>query len=582
MSAQTNIETGTRRKASDKVVKKWFTIIFLSCSVWLTGPTQAGAVTILSEDFTDTTKVNLTQTSAAVITSDGGYVRLKSYPRPNAIALNQFGDYVAPTQDGLKFFTYDEATGTVTEDASFSVPTVTDAQLVAMPPDASMIWALRPDGMHCYTYDEAIGGMSEDLNLTILGLADVLSVTVLDNNSLAVLRKSGTNGVIDIYQMADGVITQAMQLDTAITNPASIACVPGTGAMPEIVYSTDSSMYFYSYDESTDLYSADLSRTITGFTGLISTSANAEGVAALVPLAPGTEAQIYNFTEGAPAKVDAFSAGALPQNALAISMNPESYSYGVVTENGDIQYWQYDEATDSMLRDSSMELTGLRLSGSKYMHPGNYQSISIDTGVIDYEDVRLTPTEDKPVGTSIDYYVSSDGGGTFYDVQPNIWTSLPAGHSYVVKATMDTTNDSITPKILSISLEVSTLLVRDLTVTAVARSEAWQIFPTTVLPVEVKAGADVIFEVTTEGYAESVAATMSTGANIVMNNRQPTSDNQNTWWGSFLVPVDAVDPSSLAVTIVAQKGLKQKTLTVNPFISVRGKVSEVIDLSIIQ
>ncbi|RYD01479.1 hypothetical protein N752_29700 [Desulforamulus aquiferis] len=213
------------------------------------------------------------------------------------------------------------------------------------------------------------------------------------------------------------------------------------------------------------------------------------------------------------------------------------------------------------------------------MAPKEYWSKIFSTAV-EYEEVKLTVMEDIPANTSITYWLSSNGGLNFTAINPGSWVTITPGKNFVVKAILDTTDNEVTPRILYVKLEASTLMIRDLIVTAIAKNKIGQILPTSNFPVEVKAGADVIFEVTTEGFAESVVAEFTTGANVTLTPRNPITDNINTWWGSYIVPIDAVEPSSIGITLTAHKGVKQKHLNVNPFIYVRGSVYEVLDLRI--
>lgn len=540
----------------------------------------ACAVVILDDDFTNTTYVDINQTTAYVNTSNGGYVRLKKQPKPNAVAINRFGEYAVPTTDGgIKFFTYDESTGTSRQDASMSIPGVTDAEEVAMPSEGAVLWAYRSgSGIYRYEYNDSAGSMSEIHK--VLGITGVLSVTAFPaaNDGAGALRTSGTGtGIIDIYQVtAENNLVVAMSFDTGITNPKSISFVPGTGEYPDVLYATPNTLYFFVNDESIGSYREDTSRrTNLVNAGAVSTSSSRHGAAVLTPIL----ADHYAYTEGAPQQVSVLSAGSL-NGAIAISLNPDGYDQAIITEGGDVQYWRYDEETGAMRRDASMEQTGLNLSGG-YHHPEEYLSTVIDGGS-SYDEIRITAQTNLPAGTSVTYYISSDSGGSFTAVSSGVWTPVTAGRYFVVRAVLDTTDISVTPQILRVTLEVSALSINNLRVLAIADNVSGQVLPTSTFPVLAKIGAEMLFEATTTGSAEQVWADFSNGVQVALIPLSPTTNENNAWRGTFTVPLDSVDGSMIGVTLTAQKGTNQKHLVQSPFILINGQVLYDVDLKLTQ
>lgn len=542
-------------------------IVFL-----LTLPGPVWAVTVFEDDFIDTLNVDMTKTTAVVDTADSS-VRLPSMNTPNAVAMNKYGDgYAVVTKTGIQMYEYDDSTGSVKLNNAFSVPFITDAIGVAIRQDNVNIWAIRQDGVQYVKFNGS--SMADDPALKITGIGQVLSVDAWENNDKAVvLLKNGNNAQLKVYNAQSGSLVNELTQNTVIQDPVAVSIVKGTA---DLRVATKDSIYYLMYDDATGQYVEDISKKITGLSGIVSLSSD-DSTHAIIS---NTNAQfILDDDTGGGAPVGAYSIGSV-SGAFAISLKPGSYDQAIVTASGEVQYWRYDDATGKMVRDSSMEKTGLQLMGG-YIAPKEYWSKVFSTAE-DYEEVRLTVNQDIPANTSITYWVSTNGGINFTQVLPDTWTSVPIGHDFVVKAILDTTNKDITPRILYVKLEASTLQVKDLIVTAIAQNKAGQTLPTSIFPVEAKAGADVIFEVTTEGFAESVWADFTTGASVVLTPKQPITENINVWWGSFVVPVDAVDPSSIGVTLTAQRGVKQKHLTVNPFINVRGKIYEVMDLTIIK
>lgn len=535
-------------------------------------PGPVWAVTVLEDGFNNTLNVDMTKTTAVVDTADSS-VRLPSMNIPNAVAMNKYGDgYAVVTKTGIQMYEYNDLTGSVQLNNAFSVPFITDAIGVAIRQDNVNIWAIRQDGVQYVKFNGS--AMADDPALKASGIGQVLSVDAWENNDKAVvLLKNGNNAQLKAYNAQTGSLVNELSQNISIQDPVAVSIVKGTA---DLRVATKDSIYYLMYDDASGQYVEDTAKKITGLSNIISLSSD-DSIHAVTS---SLNAQlILDNDTGGGTPVGAYSIGAV-SGAYAISLKPGSYDQAIVTASGEVQYWRYDDATGKMVRDSSMEKTGLQLMGG-YIAPKEYWSKVFSTAE-DYEEVRLTVTQDVPANTSITYWVSTNGGINFTQVLPGIWTSVPTGRDFVVKAALDTANKEVTPKILYVKLEASTLEIKNLTVTAIAQNKDGQSLPTNVFPVEAKAGADVIFEVTTEGFAENVWADFTTGANVVLTPKQPISENINVWWGSFVVPVDAVDPSSIGITLTAQSGVKQKHLTVNPFINVRGKIYEVMDLTIIK
>lgn len=535
-------------------------------------PGPVWAVTVFEDDFNNTLNVDMTKTTAVVDTADSS-VRLPSMNIPNAVAMNKYGDgYAVVTKTGIQMYEYDDSTGSVQLNNTFSVPFITDAIGVAIRQDNVNIWAIRQDGVQYVKFNGS--AMADDPALKASGIGQVFSVDAWENTDKAVvLLKNGNNAQLKVYNAQTGSLVNELTQNISIQDPVAVSIVKGTA---DLRVATKDSIYYLMYDDASGQYVEDTAKKITGLSNIISLSSD-DSIHAVTS---SLNAQlILDNDTGGGTPVGAYSIGAV-SGAYAISLKPGSYDQAIVTSAGEVQYWRYDDAAGKMVRDSSMEKTGLQLVGG-YITPKEYWSKVFSTAE-DYEEVRLTVLQDVPSNTSITYWVSTNGGINFTQVLPDTWTSVPIGHDFVVKAVLDTTNKEVTPKILYVKLEASTLEIKNLTVTAIAQNKDGQSLPTNVFPVEAKAGADVIFEVTTEGFAENVWADFTTGANVVLTPKQPISENINVWWGSFVVPVDAVDPSSIGVTITAQRGVKQKHLTVNPFINVRGKIYEVMDLTIIK
>ncbi|WP_027365917.1 hypothetical protein [Desulfotruncus alcoholivorax] len=534
-----------------------FTVFFI--------PSLAWATVILDDDYNNFNYVDSGKTTAKVDTTSG-WVTLPQVNKPNSIAMRQFGyEYAVATAAGVKMFSYDDATGTMKENTALSIPSVTSALGIAVRQDAPNIWALTNSELTLYKFNGT--SISTNPNLVVAGLTDIVSVSSWSTeDKAAVLSRSG---IVQVYNANSGTVIPELSFDTGKTNPIAVSVVSGS---PDLIVATQDAYYYYAYDDAIGGYVEDPRRTVLGLSGIVSVSSNNSGSVVLTTNA----AKYYlNNDAGTPQQAVALSTGPL-SSAAAISVKPESYDYAVITDTGDVQYYMYDDASGSVTRVSSLEVTGLALAGG-YMHPREYYSKVVTTGQ-SYDEIKLTVNDDIPVGTSISYYITSDGGVTWNAVTTGDWVPVNSGNRFAVKAVLDTSDENVTPKILHVTLEVTTLNIKNLKVLAIAFNDPTQSLPTSILPVKVKAGAEILMEVTTEGFAENVYADFSTGANIVFTATNNITNEVNTWRGLYTVPVDAVEGSPITTTITAERNTKQKHLTVSPFIVVNGKVSDVVDL----
>lgn len=468
--------------------KPLFMLLFMLLFLILL-PGSAWAEIMFEDDFTDLGKVDTAKTTAAVDTADG-CVRLPRVSTPNAVAMNKYGDgYAFVTPTGIYVNEYDDAAGEAEINNAFSVPFITDAIGVAIRQDNVNIWAIRQDGVQYCRFNGT--AMTDDPALKASGIGQVLSVDAWEGtDKAALLLNNSGQAQIKIYNAGSGNMVNELTVNTTITDPVAVSIVKGTA---DLRVATKDTLYYLMYDDAAGNYIEDPIKKITGYTDLISLSSD-ESYHAVT--SKTNASLIFDNDAGGGQTVAAYSIGPVT-GAYAISLlKPGSYDQALVTSSGDVQYWRYDDAQGKMVRDSSMEETGVQLAGW-YIYPKEYWSKIFNTAA-GYDEVKLTVLQEKPASTSITYWISSDGGLNFTQLTPNTWASITVGHDFVLKAILNTTDKSVTPKIYYVKLEATTLIVKDLKVTAIARNKPEQLLPTTVFPVEVKAYPFQVFLETEE------------------------------------------------------------------------------------
>lgn len=433
---------GGGRSALKNKCLLFFFLIFLC----LSSPAFAGV--ILDEGFTDTSLVDLTKTSARVdIVNHQVLLPFQSLASSINMLENGTG-YATASKEGIRLYEYNDATGRVEQNNVYSCSWATDATGVSIRQDNLNVWTITPDSIAYYKFDGA--GMSDDPALKTTGLVDVLSVAAYKARDSALLLQSEGNKVkITRYEVGAN-LNPALVFKPDISDPVSVSMVNDS---PDFRLFTKDSVYYFSYDEAGGTYIEDPARKIAGLSGVISGSSDEAGNSILT----NNDVSYYiNNDAGGASRVEVFSPG--PVNIpVAVSLKPGAYEQVFLDENGNVQWWTYDDAVGSMVRDPNMELSGLNLNKG-YAHPRSYYSLNVNTPT-PYDAAYLTVAEDNPAGTSISYYVSSDGGVSFTAVTPGRWVAVPSGSNFVVKAVLDTGDPQQTPKLLHVALNVDDDLV---------------------------------------------------------------------------------------------------------------------------
>ncbi len=518
-------------------MRKGPVFLFLSIIILLlTG--RAEAVTILEDDFTDKSKINMSQTTARVHTDDGGYIQLDHNRAPSA--LDVFGDrYAVVTQNGVEVYQYDTLTNQVQLNDSLSPPPLINARGVALTHDSYSMWVLTEHELLKYEYN---GGMIQNPFLSVAGLSNVLAVTAhsTDDHVIVLTEDEEGKGIINWYSNVDGTLSYVpeLSLTTDYMNARSVSMVPGT---MDYVVITDDAAYYHSFGVET--YNPFLS--VSGRSDLVAGSTQ-DGETSYLLLS-GDSTEYITSTGSEPVTIDALSQSNI-EKSIAVSLNPGSYDRAILTEDGDVQYYSW--VGDCFMRNSAMEVTGLELM-SLFENPGWYYSVTINSAT-DYDEVKITAIEEKPAGTIINYYVSNDNGATWHDIAPDNWIQLPVeGNRWIVKAELSTNDESVTPKLHFIALEVSKFAIFDFEVVNITAPNDGISY--TDRPLRLKAGSEVTFRVQTTGFGEDTIGIFNPGGVVYLERLdaeppEPHTDDDSwdMWLGRYVVPLRDSEGNKIA------------------------------------
>lgn len=544
----------------------------------------ARAAPILEDNFVDRSKVDNANTSSVVDTSKQE-VRLPFNGNALATVGGNTPQYVVPTANGISWYGFDEASNSMKQIASYSVPGVTPLGL-AVRQDSPSVWAVVDDGTGAqslvrYDYNDAIGGMSNNPYLSVTGLSNVLSITAQPAaDEVTVLsRSAGGTGVITTY-MQDASTGQLVPVptrtfDTGLVDPLSISYIPNS---PDIVAKTRTGVYFYVFDDATGSYTQNPAVTITDSDALQmeSNSVSADQGTVLINQGsnPGSIFKLDDAT-GKYAKLPATFNGA-SGSAVSVSLLQGTNGNQMATlfPDGSIHFFTVDDAGPGINYQDVpwFNVTGIP-SPRMYFPRGEYRSVMVPTGTL-IEQVKLTTTEANDPNTQNRYEVSTDGGTTWTPITVGSWIAVPTGNQVVLKAIQTSPDGLGTPKIRYVKLEGTWLSVTDLTASQIFYPGPTQSrpTPTTSFPVYVRAGGQVEFTVNTTGGATSVLAQFTDGTSMQMAPVNDVSSESNTWIGWYHVDLNAPDGKTVGVTITGQNSLNSKSLTQDPILSVDNSV----------
>ena len=416
------------------------TMIILLHLFIIAGPAQA--ISLLNEEFNDYSKIDIDQTTAHIDTVNN-WARLPNVSLASAVTmLRDSLGYVVASKDGIQVYELDDSSGTLVYNSVFSIPSAVTATGMAVRQDNLNIWATTPDSLTYYRFNGS--GMSPSLNVT--GLDNIVSVAGFhDRNSAILLQKSTDNKAI--VKRYDSGTAPTLTIKPDITDPVAVSMV---GSSPDFRIFTKNSSYYFYYDDATGNYIEDPGQKISGLVDVISGSSDEQGNSVLSP----TDLNYYiNMDGGGSTRVDALSPGNVA-GGVAAALRPGSFDQVVLDQTGNVRWWTYDDANDTMVRDPLLEKSGFTLNKG-YVAGADYVSGEVTTGGTTYSLVRLKSSFDMPAGTGLTWKISTDNGGSYIDVNLDEWTAVPETNSFKIMCLLSTSNTLITPYIYSVLLEVN-------------------------------------------------------------------------------------------------------------------------------
>lgn len=561
-------------------MKKYTYCLLVLISIIYVFSVHTFADVLFEDTFDNTSKVDISNTTALVDTAKGE-VTLPRNKLPNAVTFtNSQGEFALIDNDQINFYDYDPSSNTMKKNDLLNISDITNPVGIAMGENYS-IWAITKNEIR--RYDFTGSGMSLNPYLSVTGLTDIFSVSSnpVDGTVTVLSENSNKKGIVTTFKTtAEGKLQEVPQLSfsTNLDNPLSLSMTKDTN---DIAVSNDKGIYYYSFDASAGKYVENtVMTTVTGNpTVSVAVQSSGDGYVALNEV--GADYYMYDVNVSQMSRVPMLSASN-PKYSYAIALNQNSYDYALLDEDGNLQYWTYDNGTNKMVRNSSLELTGISIK-KRYDSPKEYMSVLINSSN-KYDAIRITSNEDPSIGGSIKWSVSIDGGTTWNDVVNGSMAKIPDSNSFVIKAVLEMA-DNINqppPKIYNVKLEGLSFGTQNVQCIAITENAADQILPTTTFPVKAKKGSQVVFTVDTYGFTENVTVQIDGKPDVTMKPEKPTTEEFNTWTGSITFEPDEVQGKVFGATFVSSRGTKTVQFSIPDFVVIDQNVIYNIQLHLVR
>lgn len=542
--------------------KSFIKAFFITVAVTVGLVYPAAAAPLFEDLFNDTTKIDMENTTAKVDTAAGEIYLQTSRIGANTIAIKHGANqYAVVTLDGADFYTYNA--GSMKKDSTRSVTGQTGVIGVALRQDRDSLWLLKSNEL--LRYDRSTDMYKNALLSVETGLSDLIAFSAHPNeDTVVLLSRNDTNpGYIYTYMATDeGEMARndALSFNTGIQNAVAVSIVPGTY---DVIVASDTDVSYFLYTPGGYILNDALS--VSGLSNIRSVTSLEDEYGYVVSTDTHAYYYLYNESYGAMTVIPTLTVN-FGDESIATSAKPGGFEYVARMEDGAVRYYGYGPP---MTRKPNYEVANvgvLDFGGGRYVNEGDYVSINIDMDTEYYMGVRVDAEEDLPEGTSIEYIVSCDNGASWFVVPKNTVVEITPANMFRVKARLSTTDNFVTPRLLSISLSGSPAWL------GLAPPEE-EIYPDLLtvlthmtsnlgfsfdgdLPQAIKAGAQAVFKIKTTGSAETVKIYLKCKygemeidlKGSAQNTPQAQGDEvagERIWVGRFTVPPDAYEFSEI-------------------------------------
>lgn len=516
-------------------------ILFVLSGVFLFRPWPATAITCyLDDDFNDTSLVDLSKTTADVDTGNG-WVTLARKNLANGITLYEDNSDITLI-NGTTVETYRYSGLAMEKEMSLSVELGLSDPLSVSGSRGGEYLVLDRERQRAgyYNYDGL--SMVENPLLSVNGLTSPLAAaTVRGSPDFAVLEDKHINRYS--FDGSGMVLNNALSISMEEpVNPVALA-VTAEGFDYAVVDQGNNQVLYYRFDGSSIVTNPFMSVTAPGeLKRPKSISLSDEG--AFYVVVDDQDVKAYNY-DGTGMVYNALLSVHGLNSPLAVALKPGSmgsFEYAVLHYGEDgqplVSYYAFDG--EGMVEVPSLKITGL--APIPYANDQLLWSKEITTEK-PVADLKIKADVELPANTGILWQVTVDGI-TWLDAVNNgpAVRFATAGSRLNYRAVLHTGEPGLTPKILRVQLIDASLWIGNMRITDIVGPAIPGNPPLpTDRQVKIWAGYNVSFAIDTTGTAESVAAEISVGTDLITLDSalgtiipvNPVTEGSNTWLGTF-------------------------------------------------
>lgn len=412
------------------------------------------------------TPVNIdASVTTAIVDTEENEIRLP-HGYANSVAFWGSGemDYIVTTNGGIKHYSFDGSR--MVENNLLKVNILNPLSVTAGDPFPDIITA-DSNGIRHFSFSGS--AMVENPVLSVAGLTGVMTVGSAGMNEVAAIVGSE----IQHYSFSGASMIRNAVLEPELSaNPLSIAL--GSGGYDIAVLERDQ-VIWYSFTGSGMVENPALA--ITGLNNPVALAIADPSSGYDFAVVEGESVKHYSFDGSSMVYNSTLSVTSGLTNPTAIAIRPGSQDR-LIVDGDEVKYYQWNGSSLVYNPDLSV-IENEIVNSNLYASSAVVQSLAFDPGV-DVNFVRVRAAHELPDKTSVIYSVTADGTnwveswrvrgtatGTVLetisegewteigiasdalpeDSNPQLWVSVPQGNSVQWRATLATSDPSVTPKI---------------------------------------------------------------------------------------------------------------------------------------
>ncbi|HHY67968.1 MAG TPA: fibronectin type III domain-containing protein [Alicyclobacillus sp.] len=477
----------------------------------------------------------------------------------SVISIPGTWNFVVVTKGGAYQYVYDQGSGKYVQNSVYTIQAGSQMIVAGASSDSgNLVDLLAPDQNRAYVFNQSSGQMAQAGVYTIGGLNGAIAVG-LPSDQVVVIADQG--GTVHTYQYSGGSFAENPNLQINGLKFTTDYHSPGTYQSVPINPPGQNNMFEIIPTEQNDPGTS------------ISYALSVDGGKTFVPVQPNTWVHLPPNTFNPPAGAN------VPPGPYIIQATLTSPSRDATPRLTDIELRAYLDITPPTA--PGQPTANPSPSGQQVTHitwdPADDVLSAPSTGVSGVATYQIRFSTDGV--TTWGPWINTGSNQPGYDLQVPDNTAIT--YAIQVRAIDNAGNIGPESPIGTLFVDTKPLsLAANVLVTNIVYPTPGQTFPTSVLPVHVLAGGEVIYEVTTSGGAQAVHVEYSDGTSQDLVPKDSTLQDVCRWEGWYYpsstetIPLTYADGTHIWITRIIVSGLgKQPYETNSDLLIIDGSIS---------